>query len=158
MQSKIISILTQADGRAYVRERHTDSHGIAHEVEYLAAPGTDHEAVMAARAPQIEADLRQQELDSIEAMVLSGIPAIAVAPPKYVTPDEAYAYLFQRLITEKDMMKLLKAAQFIDLFSDAEMVGYGMSAELIATVRTKAAEIKAVAAQVDAYLPPVGGV
>lgn len=157
MQSQIISILPQADGRAYVRERHIDALGVAHEVEYLAAPDTDHTAAMLARAPQIEAELRQSELDSIEAMVLSGIPAIAVAPPKYVTTDEAYAYLFQRLITERDMTKLLKAAQFIDLFSDTEMTGYGMSAELIATVRAKAAEIKAVAAQVDAYLPPVGG-
>lgn len=158
MTSEIISILPQSDGRAYVRERHTDTCGIAHEVEYLAASGTDYEATMLARAPQIEAGLRQQELDSIEAMVLSGIPAIAVAPPKYVTPDEAYAYLFQRLTTERDMTKLLKAAQFIDLFSDAEMTGYGMSAELITTVRAKAAEIKAVAAQVDAYIPPVEGI
>lgn len=157
MTSTVISMSPQSNGRAYVRERHIDAHGVAHEVEYLADPGTDYEAVMLARVPQIEQALRQQELDRIEDMVLQGIAAIDVAPPLYVTPDEAYAYLFTKFSAEPDATKLLKAAGFISLFQDAELRAYGMNDDLIAVVRQRAAEIQAIASAVAAYTPPMGG-
>lgn len=51
----------QIDGRRYLTERHTDHLGEVHQVEYLAAVGTDYNAVMAARAVQIEQQLAEAE-------------------------------------------------------------------------------------------------
>ena len=55
----------QADGRRYVREQHTDSEGIVHSVEYLAALGTDYQAVADARAVSIAASLAEEEFEAI---------------------------------------------------------------------------------------------
>lgn len=55
----------QVDGRRYVREQHTDSVGGVHTVEYLAAVGTDYQAVADARAVTIDAQLAEQEFEEI---------------------------------------------------------------------------------------------
>ena len=52
----------QKDGRFYVRELHTDSLGKHYRFEYLAAPGVDKSAVMAARAATIIPGVQQAEM------------------------------------------------------------------------------------------------
>jgi hypothetical protein len=51
----------QKDGRRYVSERHTDSTGEVHAVEYLASNGAGHAAIMAARALEISDALADDE-------------------------------------------------------------------------------------------------
>ena len=51
----------QRDGRRYAIERHTDHLGTAHLFEYLAAIDADHNAIMLARVPKIEAHLAAVE-------------------------------------------------------------------------------------------------
>jgi len=53
VSSIIIANDPQADGRFAVCERHTDDHGLTHDVNYLADPGTDVNAVMLARVPSL---------------------------------------------------------------------------------------------------------
>jgi len=55
----------QVDGRRYIIERHTDSAGVVHEVEYLAAVGTDYVAVRDARAVQIADQLAEAEAQAL---------------------------------------------------------------------------------------------
>lgn len=54
----------QADGRRYVIEDHTDSTGVVHRVEYLAASGTDYQSVADARAIAIAEALVAAEFEA----------------------------------------------------------------------------------------------
>lgn len=47
----------QADGRVYVRETHTDQDGVPIDVEYLADPGANFQAIMQARAANMSAEI-----------------------------------------------------------------------------------------------------
>lgn len=62
--SEIVEDAPQRDGRRWVRERHTDHLGAAHEFLYMAEAGTDAAAVMAARVPVIEAMLAEAEIEA----------------------------------------------------------------------------------------------
>lgn len=55
----------QIDGRTYVTERHTDSVGEIHVVEYLAPVGADYQAIMTARAGVIADALAQAEVEAL---------------------------------------------------------------------------------------------
>ena len=47
----------QADGRVYVREAHVDQDGVPIDVEYLADPAANHQAIMEARAARMSAEI-----------------------------------------------------------------------------------------------------
>ena len=55
----------QVDGRHYVTELHTDSAGVVHRVEYLAAVGADYDAILAARADAIATQLAEEETEAV---------------------------------------------------------------------------------------------
>jgi len=55
----------QVDGRRYITEAHTDSDGVVHQAEYLAAVGTDYVAVRNARATQIADQLAEAEAQAL---------------------------------------------------------------------------------------------
>jgi hypothetical protein len=52
---------TQADGRQFVRETHTDNVAIQHFVDYLAAVGANYTAIMNARAITLAVQIADQE-------------------------------------------------------------------------------------------------
>lgn len=159
MTSEIIKILPQADGRAYVRERHTDQFGIAHEIEYLAAPGTDYQAVMLARAPRIVEELRQSELARWLSEVSEGNP-IPVDGPRYVSRDEAMAHCFRSLALSPNPQALYRAAWMIPYFTDAEFTAAGFTVAQTAEVRARAATLDQARQMLDTVTPvtPAGGV
>lgn len=134
MTSEIISILSQANGRAYVRERHTDLHGIIHEVEYLAAAGADYQATMLTRAQRIEAELRQTELAHWLSEVREGVP-IPVDGTRYVSREEAFAHCFQTLAFDPNPQGLYKAAWMIPYFTDSELAVIGFTPAQLAKIR-----------------------
>lgn len=61
----ILDAHTQADGRKYVQEVHTDSTGAVHTFNYLAAVGENYTAIMTARAAQLEIDLAEREAQEV---------------------------------------------------------------------------------------------
>jgi hypothetical protein len=60
--SQIVEDRTQADGRRWVRERHTDHVGKQHEIAYLAESGTNANTAMTNRVAQIEANSKATEI------------------------------------------------------------------------------------------------
>lgn len=56
---------TQTDGRRYVSETHTDSTGVVHTLSYLAEPGADYAAILAAHAAQLSESLAAQEYEEV---------------------------------------------------------------------------------------------
>ena len=155
--SNIEHQLPQKDGRTYVKEVHIDHAGNAHEVEYLADAGVDVEAVMAARVAEIEARLKQAELVFYERLVLEGTPIMPDYPPVHSTVQEVYGHLFNAFCLETDPVKLLKAANFTDLFTDEELFSYGLSAEQVQAIRDAATRVKNAKALLGEYVPPLGG-
>ncbi len=66
MQSSTFSLApVEIDGRRYVTELHTDITGTVHRREYLAPIGADYNAIMLARAAQIDAQLAEAEADAL---------------------------------------------------------------------------------------------
>jgi hypothetical protein len=55
----------QVDGRCYVTEFHTDSIGVVHRRDYLAAVGADYVAIRTAAAVELANTLADQEAASI---------------------------------------------------------------------------------------------
>ena len=55
----------QADGRKYVMEAHTDSTGAVHRAQYLAAAGSDYQAIASARAVVIADALAAAEAEAM---------------------------------------------------------------------------------------------
>lgn len=70
--SIIVEDRAQADGRRWVRERHTDHVGGQHFVSYLAEPESNATATMTARVASIEAQLKQAEINANLAKALNG--------------------------------------------------------------------------------------
>lgn len=54
----------QVDGRCYVREVHVDNAGLEHSFEYLAAVNADYNAIMLARVPLIDEQLKAAEVEA----------------------------------------------------------------------------------------------
>src|SRR3990172_13172205 len=59
---------TQADGSRYTREIHTDHTGKSHRFEYLIRGQMDKDAIAAARAVRLEAELPEREVDQVLAI------------------------------------------------------------------------------------------
>lgn len=75
ISSEIVANDLQADGRRYIRERHTDDTGAVHGAYYLAGVGTDHNAVMLARVAGIEAQLAETAAYAVERILLDSAQA-----------------------------------------------------------------------------------
>lgn len=149
VSSEIIEQTIQKDGRTYVREKHVDHVGKEHFVEYLGDPALELHAI------QIMDNLRQGELARLEAEVRQGIPSISITPPVYVSQEEAFRYLFEKLTTENDPQTLIKAASFIDLFTDVQIMAIlGVDAGKVSAIRQQAENLKQAKALLDSYVVP----
>jgi hypothetical protein len=147
----------QRDGRRYVTERHTDHLGRVHEREYLAAPDTDHAALLAAHAATLQQQLREDELLVIEAALFAGVNPF---PPgnadfDYVTRAQALGWLMARHIDDP-AEQIVKVAPLMSAVTDGEMIALGMSVEQVAGIRARVAAAVNIKAQIDAYNATVG--
>lgn len=70
--STIIEDSPQIDGRRAIRERHIDSHGNAHDVDYLAEADADVESILATHAAGVAAQLAASEVKAVAAWMLAG--------------------------------------------------------------------------------------
>lgn len=78
---------TQADGRSYVRETHTDAFGDVVVCEYLASTNEDYTSIMNARAIAIDAEKKQSEISRNIASI-SEHGSLAVTVFRYSTKAE----------------------------------------------------------------------
>lgn len=120
MQSLIASISPQADGRRWVQEVHTDAYGVQYSVTWLAQASDDAQAVMTARAVQMDADLIAGEVAANIASVLAN-GSLATVAVKYST-------LAQNRTA-------LRAAYLAATKQDAIMIGDFLSAQTTATLQ-----------------------
>ena len=55
----------EVDGSRLVRETHVDGNGDPHVIDYLAAPTTDKDALLALHATQLAEQLAEQEAEEL---------------------------------------------------------------------------------------------
>jgi hypothetical protein len=135
----------QADGRHYVRERHTDHNGRTYDVEYLADAGLDTDLVMSLRAANIGQEIDAREAAEAEASNFT-LPIPKIDWTRRFTMAERIA-IRQAAKTDpviEDILELLAAVSTGVLLSDADTqmaLGYFAQQGLITSER--AAEIGA---------------
>lgn len=71
VNSEIISDSPQSDGRRHIRERHTESDGVFHDIVYMAEEGQNITSILPLRAIQIEASLMEKELRENEEEIIN---------------------------------------------------------------------------------------
>lgn len=72
VSSEIIEDSPQVDGRRAIRERHVDSHGTPHDVDYLADADADLDAMLSLHAAGVAVQLAAAEVKAIAAFMLAG--------------------------------------------------------------------------------------
>jgi len=109
----------QRDGRVRVHELHEDSAGGAHGFDYKALPSADHQAVMLARVPRIEAALAEAEF-------LEALDSDGWKPLVHQTPAQFAARLRARY-KDSSQIECAKLAKWIldhidaGYFTDAQV-------------------------------------
>lgn len=105
---------TQRDGRRYVREVHSDAQGEFARVEYLAAPGTDTNAVATAREPQLIASNAEAEARRI-------VDNRELPNVRFQTVDELLAKVRARYLISTGMDTCRIARWIVDRLDDSSI-------------------------------------
>lgn len=143
----------QRDGRRYVTERHTDHTGRVHVREYLAAPGVDTDALMAAQAAALGEQLRADQLTQIESDLFErGVNPFPANNGDFdhVTRAEALGWLLGRHIDDPAEV-IVKVAPLMAAVTDAEMLALGMTVDQVNGIRARVDAAVQIKAQIDAY-------
>lgn len=115
---------TQADGRAYCTETHTDHTGRKHTIEYLADVGFDCETCLALRAERLGAEIDRREAAELEANNFV-LPIAKIDFLRRMTPAERVACrtLAKTDPIAEDFMNMLDMADNIVLGNADLMAG-----------------------------------
>lgn len=130
IESRIIKIATQSDGRAYITEEHVHSNGLVYTHEYLADSSIDRNAVLSARALKLGAAIDMQI--AVEAAASNfEIPLSRAEILSRITDDEFLAIETTNNKTLKRGWQMFKLASLIyrtdtrtqQMFALAESLG-----------------------------------
>lgn len=137
--STIIEDLAQVDGRRHVRERHVDHLGGQHFVSYIADSGDNATTAMNTRVSNIEAELKQSEINANLAKALNGETDTFIF--QHSTANENLAALRElfKASTKWELITLAHVLHHQNL-SNAQIRGlFGVSAGQEQTVKNKLA-------------------
>ena len=154
VSSAIVEDHAQADGRRWIRERHTDQVGLLYEFAWLAAAAQDAPAVMNARVASINVDLIAAEIGRNVADVLANG---SLASPRivYGTAAQSFAGLRAAYATATRTDAIM-IGDFLGTLTDGQLqTAFSMTAGQVTTLRTAkltpaatlAASIRAAAGQ-----------
>lgn len=122
--SVIVEDAPQMDGRRWVRERHTDHLGAAHDVLYLALAEADAEAIMAARVSAIEAQLAAAEIAAnVEEAASKAEPTLSF---EHSSRAALNAALRERYRTSEQVEAVIIGAYFAQRPDDEVAAAFGL--------------------------------
>jgi hypothetical protein len=135
VSSALTQELAQKDGRFWVEERHTDNLGLIWPVRYLAAIGTNVNALLTSRAVQIAADLVAAEIASNIAAVLSnGSLATIVLNYSTIAANRSALRAAYATATRTDAIMI---GDFLSSLTDVQLQNlFGLTAGQVTTLRT----------------------
>jgi len=141
----------QADGRTWVRETHTDHLGLEYVYSYLAAAGTDTNAVMAARVATIDGYLTRNEIrTNIESVSRYGslVPSVTLDYSTATQNASALREAYKTMVQAEAVM----VGDYLNTLTNAQIANaFGITTGQAATLRTnKLAPAAALAASLRA--------
>lgn len=125
----------QKDGRKWTREVHTDGQGRVYEFPYLAAAGLDINAVLAARAITLAADLAAAEAEADVALIkANGSLAVVTTNHTTVAAIRTALRAAYATATRTDAVMI---GDYLATLTDAQLQTlFGLTAGQVNTLRT----------------------
>lgn len=125
----------QRDGRRWAEERHTDQLGLVYVYRYLADAGTDTAAIMAARAPQVAAELERIETSGNVVLIAANGSAASLSTA-YATLAQVRAAL-RAAYAAATRMEAIMIGDYLASLTDAQLQSlFGMTAGQVNNLRT----------------------
>ena len=128
VSSEVWKVRNRGNGRLAVFEKHTDHNGDIHEHRYGAPVGHDTAQELLNWVPKLEAQLISSEKESVQAAIQDG------ADPETLTLKHLTAAQKAKRVIKALMLgspyKMIKAAQYIQGFSDAQILNHFDSDQL----------------------------
>lgn len=117
--SRIIKTRNRGNGSLHVMEQHTDHLGIIHEHRYYCAVDHDIDQALLDWVPKLESSLVQQEKQEVQERIENGgDPALITR--KYITTKQKAEHIVKALMLGSPK-KMLKAAEYVNSFSDTQI-------------------------------------
>lgn len=135
VSSIIESTSQQRDGRAWIRELHTDQVGVQYERNYLANAGLDTAAALAAYAILLATDIRDREIArNIASITANG--SLADTSTIYSTAAQNFAVLREAYRTAL-RVEAIMMADFLNSLSNTQLqAAFEFTAGQVTTLRT----------------------
>lgn len=134
VSSSATQLRTQQDGRVWVTEVHVDNIGLSHVIGYLVAAGTDVAAALAAHATQLALDLRDTEIASNVAAVVT-LGSMAAITLNYSTAAQGRAAL-RAAYRDATQTQAVMIGDFLSSLTDAQLQSlFSMTQLQVTTLR-----------------------
>lgn len=135
ISSVIVEDSVQADGRRWIRERHTDQAGKIYEFAYLALASDNVTTMMNARIASINAGMVADEIQKNITDVLAN-GSLANPTSVYATPLQSFAGLRAAYATATQREAIM-IGDFLSSLTDPQLqTAFGMTAGQVTTLRT----------------------
>lgn len=125
----------QIDGRRWAREVHTDHLGAQHIFDYLSEVGADVNAILAARAADLPAQLAAQEI-STNIQAVKALGSLAIPAFQHSTASanaSALREAYRAMVREEAIM----TAGYLNTLTNGQLAtAFGITTEKAATLRT----------------------
>ena len=132
--STIIKSRDRGNGRLAVFEQHVDHNGDVHEHRYSCPVGHDIDQELLDWIPKLEASLISSEKESIQKAVEEGADP-ATLSRKHITANQKAKRIIKALMLGSPE-KMLKAAQYIQGFTNAQIENFFTQAQRV-RIRTR---------------------
>jgi len=128
IDSEVWKVRNRGNGRLAVFEKHTDHNGKVHEHRYGAPVGHDVATSLAAWIPKLEAQLIASEKEGVQSAVQEGADPSALELKHLTTAQKAKRVIKALMLGSP--YKMIKAAQYVQGFSDGQILSHFTSEQL----------------------------
>ena len=159
MQSSEI-VINRPDGNTLrIRERHTDATGKVHIRSYNTDVNSDVNALLSQHAAEIDAQLKQQEVETFKNDVRQSVDPFQVRVLVFNTRMEALKPIFDEALSLPATDPIVyNGLPFLQYVTDDElMTMYGETQAWVDNIRLTASNLLTNKTAFDSYVPPLGG-
>ena len=153
-------VINRPDGDTLrIRERHTDATGRIHIKSYNADINDDINALLAQHSAEIDAQLKQQEVETYKNDVKQGINPFQTRALVFNTRAEALKPILDDALSQPATDPIVyNGLPYLQYVTDAELVAlYGQDQAWVDNIRLTASDLLTNKTAFDSYVPPLGG-
>ena len=134
VSSTIIKSRNRGNGRLAVFEQHTDHNGDIHEHRYSCPVGHDIDQALLDWIPKLDASLIENEKESVQKAIEDGADPDTITLKHLTNLQKAKRVIRALMLGSPE--KMLKAAEFVQGFTDAQIENFFTAAQR-ARIRTR---------------------